>query len=402
MIREAVAQNAQYTFKYNSSLGRHGWLRLTPAYSVRMVDEILDELDYKPACVLEPFSGTGTTELVCANKGIESFAMDINPFLVWLGNVKLAKYPLGIVEKFLETSSALMQSLYDFPPAELPKIHNIHRWWNPPQADFLARLKTAIKNTDDSMVEQLLTVAFCRAIIEFSNASFNHVSTSFNDNADAFFSIEDAKEAYISICNMIARGALSQPCAEAKVILHDSRTIPAEYSGKYDTVITSPPYPNRISYIRELRPYMYWLDYLETSEQAGELDWRAIGGTWGKATSLLSTWESNHSLSKYAYDIARIISCADNKSASLMANYVLKYFEDMYEHLSSIYSGLKCGGKAFYIIGNSSFYGVAVPAEKIYVDMMDTIGFKNVEYRVVRKRNCNKQLYEYVVSGQKQ
>ena len=146
---------------------------------------------------------------------------------------------------------------------------------------------------------------------------------------------------------------------------------------------------------------MYWLDYLKTSEQASDLDWKAIGGTWGKATSLLSTWESDRSLPQYVYDIAEKISNADNKSAGLMANYVLKYFEDMYKHLSSVYAGLADKGKVYYIIGNSNFYGVTVPAEKIYMDMMNTIGFINVDYQIVRKRNCNKQLYEFVISGQK-
>ena len=88
MLSKGINQNAQYTFKYNTSMGRHGWLRLTPAYSVRLVEEILSGLNYSPTCVLEPFSGTGTTELVCANNGISSFALEINPFLVWLGNTK--------------------------------------------------------------------------------------------------------------------------------------------------------------------------------------------------------------------------------------------------------------------------------------------------------------------------
>lgn len=227
------------------------------------------------------------------------------------------------------------------------------------------------------------------------------MSTSFKDDNNVSFSIEIAKETFISICKMVADGALLQPCAASKVILNDSRSVPIEYMGKYDTVITSPPYPNRISYIRELRPYMYWLDYLETSEQASDLDWKAIGGTWGKATSLLGTWKSNNLLPQYVYDIARKIANADNKSAGLMANYVLKYFEDMHSHLASVYAGLATNGKAFYIIGNSNFYGITVPAEKIYLDMMEEIGFTNVEYHIVRKRNCNKQLYEFVVSGQK-
>lgn len=401
MHKEAITQNAQYTFKYNSSLGRHGWLRLTPAYSVRLVEEILAELDYTPRCVMEPFSGTGTTELVCANKGISSFALEINPFLVWLGNAKLGIYHRDKVEEFLSIANTLMQHIEEYVPTDFPPIYNIYRWWNPPQAEFLAKLKSAIKTVEDDAVVQLLTVSFCRIVIELSNAAFNHVSTSFKDGNEGFFSIDIAKEAFISVCEMVAKGALLQPRATSKVLLHDSRSIPAECYGAYDTVITSPPYPNRISYIRELRPYMYWLDYLETSDQASDLDWQAIGGTWGRATSLLGTWKSDHSLPQYVYDIAEKISNADNKSAGLMANYVLKYFEDMQKHLSSVYAGLAAKGRVFYIIGNSNFYNIAVPAEKIYVDMMTTIGFVDVKYHIVRKRNCNKQLYEFVVSGQK-
>ena len=38
---------------------------------------------------------------------------------------------------------------------------------------------------------------------------------------------------------------------------------------------------------------MYWLGYLSDGRAAGELDWKAIGGTWGCATSMLNTWTPN-------------------------------------------------------------------------------------------------------------
>ncbi len=402
MRRNGIKQNAHYTFKYNAALGRHGWLRLTPAYSVRLVEEILAKLDYSPRCVLDPFSGTGTTGLVCANRGVPSLALEINPFLVWLGNTKLAIYPNDKVAAFLSVAKQLMQNIESYVPVAQPPIYKICRWWGARQVDFLARVKAAFRTIQDEAIAQLLAIAFCRVVIEFSNASFNHVSTSFGDPTDAPFSTDVAKATFLSVCEMVADGASSSPQAPSKVIAHDSRSIPAECIGKYDTVITSPPYPNRISYIRELRPYMYWLDYLKTSEQASDLDWRAIGGTWGRATSLLGTWESRRTLPHYVYDIGETIAGANNKSAALMANYVLKYFEDMQEHLSSAYAGLSHQGSAFYIIGNSNFYGITVPAEKIYADMMNACGFVNVKVRVVRKRNCNRQLYEFIVSGKKQ
>ena len=401
MRSERINKNAQYTFKYNTSMGRHGWLRLTPAYSVRLVEEILSDLDYSPHCVLEPFSGTGTTELVCANKGVSSLALEINPFLVWLGNTKLKIYSSEKIEEFLNISKIITKNIESYTPTELPPIYNIYRWWGESQAEFLAKLKAAIKAVEDNDVRQLLTVAFCRIVIELSNAAFNHVSTSFKETDDSIFSSAVGKDTYLSICNIVAHGASIQPLVSSKVIHHDARSIPEECSGIYDTVITSPPYPNRISYIRELRPYMYWTDFLETSEQASELDWKTIGGTWGKATSLLSTWESDGTLPQYVYDIAEHIAAADNKSARMMANYVLKYFEDMRLHLSAVYDGLKSKGKVFYIIGNSNFYGVTVPAERIYVDLMKDIGFINADFRIVRKRNCNRKLFEYLVTAQK-
>src|SRR3990170_866042 len=76
------------TFRGNVALGRHGWLRLTPAYSLHLVRELLKQSG-PDQLVLEPFSGTGTTPLACASLGIPCDAVDINPFLVWLGNLKL-------------------------------------------------------------------------------------------------------------------------------------------------------------------------------------------------------------------------------------------------------------------------------------------------------------------------
>ena len=79
----------------------------------------------------------------------------------------------------------------------------------------------------------------------------------------------------------------------ASVFSWDSRSKISVREAKYSHVITSAPYPNRISYIRELRPYMYWTKFLNTAREASEIDWKAIGGTWGIATSRLQDWSSN-------------------------------------------------------------------------------------------------------------
>src|SRR5712691_6976564 len=64
------------TFKANTKQGRHGWLRLTPAYSVHLVEELVSKCNQEDL-VLDPFCGTGTTALACVQSGITCHTVDI-------------------------------------------------------------------------------------------------------------------------------------------------------------------------------------------------------------------------------------------------------------------------------------------------------------------------------------
>ena len=202
----------------------------------------------------------------------------------------------------------------------------------------------------------------------------------------------------------VLQTAAVNPGAAAEIIAGDSRFIEQCLTKSYELVVTSPPYPNRMSYMRELRPYMYWLGYLKDARAAGELDWQAIGGTWGIATSRLLQWESSSDTPYPAYFsgiIARIAS-AENANGLLLARYVEKYFADMWLHLKSVVSLLTTGGEVHYIVGNSTFYNVLLPVEQIYRDMLLELGLTDVSVRVLRKRNSKKVLFEYEVCGRKQ
>lgn len=194
----------------------------------------------------------------------------------------------------------------------------------------------------------------------------------------------------------LARQPLS---GKVQVHIGNSRQINTLVERSYDCVITSPPYPNRISYIREVRPYMYWLGYLNQPREAGDLDWKAIGGTWGIATSRLSRWEPDGNLIPYS-GFDKILKDIAMRSP-LLANYVHKYFSDIAIHLSNLRQVLVPGAKIFYIIGNSKFYDSVVPVEDIYISLMRQLEFKNIKLEVLRKRNSKKELYEFIVSAER-
>ncbi len=397
-----VTQRSDYTFKYNKKLGRHGWLRLTPAYSVKLVTEIIGNIP-EDSFILDPFSGTATTGLVAAEHGLSTHCLDINPFLIWFGNAKcrnyskaeLKKLKSGIEKSLAECKAIVHQDHW------LPDIHNITRWWCDHTLKVLAALRQALVNQfgepQEKNVSALAWIAFCRLIIETSSAAFNHISMSFHDEVTTF-EIEQVQSLYQEIVNAIVQSASQDLMGWASVHGIDSRKVISINDIQYSHIVTSPPYPNRMSYIRELRPYMYWTKFLDTARQAGELDWKAIGGTWGIATSRLQNWESSgverpESLKR----VVSQISETEEKNASIMANYVWKYFHDMHLHFQSLRNSLKKGAVLSYIVGNSSFYGVQVHTEKLLEDSLKSLGFSNVGSQVLRKRNSKKELFEYCV-----
>ncbi len=399
------------TFRGNVAIGRHGWLRLTPAYSLHLVRELLRQSG-PDEFVLEPFSGTGTTPLACASLGIRCHAVDINPFLVWLGNLKLTRFDDGVARAVRAAAARIADKARD-PDAGAwkPDLHQIEKWWDAPTLHTLATLCDGVRNPSRERtagVSDLLAVAFCRVMIQSANVSFGHQSMSFKKRDEDAGLVEETParaaarlaDAFVSAANEVADSlGVEPPAADGRVFLGDSRDLPSvliDGGARYTAVITSPPYPNRMSYIRELRPYMYWLGYLSDGRAAGELDWKAIGGTWGCATSLLNTWTPNgHGEIPFRH-FDRIVRDI-GKGHALLGRYVHKYFEDIKAHIVGLKQVLAPGARCHYIVGNSKFYDTMLPVEGIYAALFEDAGFVDVRVETIRKRTSKKELYEFVV-----
>jgi len=283
-----------------------------------------------------------------------------------------------------------------------PRLFNIERWWSADTLQALAALRTGLVEVFGEPAKDRATglawVAFCRLVIETSAAAFNHVSMSFSSET-IDHEVEHVTDLYLVILDAVLASSGTQLRGQGAVVAVDARAIP-EMGRRFNLVVTSPPYPNRISYIRELRPYMYWMKFLEEAREAGEMDWKAIGGTWGIATSRLNEWGPNGKvLPEVLTDAVGRIAKSDGKNAQLMATYVLKYFYDMHLHLSSLPNVLEPGAELHYIVGNSSFFGNMVDTPAILTASLLMLGYENTDSMVIRKRNCNKALFEYDVTA---
>src|SRR5579859_2399349 len=380
--KTTYSRKEHLTFKANTKQGRHGWLRLTPAYSVHLVEELVSKCNQEDL-VLDPFCGTGTTALICAQSGITCHTVDINPFLVWLTNVKFAAYSLDVIEQAREVLNQLLADMHEEShSAWTPPIKDIHKWWEPDILRLLSLTFEQMRNLAlSNEARSLLYIIFCRCLIELSSASFGHQSMSFKKDTPSAYLFEVpaemrfqntfrriASEVFDSASDSIQEGS-------SQALPGDSRQLEAFLPLKdYTAVITSPPYPNRMSYIRELRPYMYWLGYLTSGREAGELDWRAIGGTWGIATSRLMTWAPEDGGTGIPYpDLAPLVERIQQRSP-ILSCYVMRYFYDAMGHIAALRDVLAPGARVSYVVGNSRFYDVVLPTERIYAALFEAAG----------------------------
>jgi DNA modification methylase len=402
-----VGRLEELTFRGNLGATRHGFLRLTPAYSVHLVRDLLRQPG--PAGrVLDPFCGTGTTVLSCAELGIDCTTIDLNPFLVWFARAKIANYSdsdLVAARRMVRNMAAAARAKTGI--GMVPPIHRIERWWETRALQALGRACAVAARHDgspDAKAMDIAKVAFCRAIIENANVSFAHQSMSFRKeqgsapNGNARARVAESLERALGVVTEAVGNPL--PPSTGKVLMGDSRKV-HEVVGRarFARVVTSPPYPNRMSYVRELRPYMYWLGYLNERRDAGELDWRAIGGTWGAATSRLGSWRRDGSVDIPFDGFDRIVRKIE-KHEPLLARYVERYFEDMAYHAASLARVVVPGGRIQYVVGNSKFYDVLLPAHEIFAALFERAGFVRPNVVVLRKRTSKRELFEYLVEAE--
>lgn len=390
----------ELTFKANVGAGRHGWLRLTPAHSTRLVSQLIKDDPRGP--LLEPFAGTGTTVLAASEHSVAAHGVDINPFLIWLCETKSLDYgheAIGEAEQRFRYAAARAAENAKCDPPWLPRMNNIEKWWSPEAVSWLGWLHDGLGLSEDVHMgtQRLLAVAFCQLMIGCAHVSFGHQSMSLKERSATLFDPTDLVNGQIE--RILGDASTPLPDAERRFFLGDSTILGAVLPGvKYQRVVTSPPYANRVSYLRELRPYMIWLGFLSEPRDAGELDWRAIGGTWGCATSNVAKWEPENSDDADRVFDGRALEEIRQQS-DVLARYVLKYFIDAERHIASLAGVLASGARVDYVVGNSKYYDTMVHTEELYARLFRRQGFEHVSVHLVRKRSSKKELFEYRVEA---
>lgn len=389
----------------------HRWFRLTPSFSPTLVDSVLDGFGATPSdVVMDPFAGASTTLVQSRLRGIPSVGVEVNPLLAdvgrwsldWSGDPDAVR---GTVDALHGAWLEGLSEVEGVPLSEtglaIPTIGNVDRWWREDVLRELLVLRRCVRDVPDPTLRGYMTLALVSALVpDLTNVTLNRLQLAFRDRSDDEIDVWGTFESRASMVAEDLEVVRGNADVGASVRLGDStRDLSALVgTGCVDLVVTSPPYPNRYSYVWNTRPQMYFLDMVSDPRESSELDLRSIGGTWGAATSSLSGSDIgpvSESVREAAWPTVDEIRKADRR----MANYVARYFDDLHRHLVAIRPTLREGARLAYVVGNSELKGVYVETDRILGEMFDRsgLGFSTDSVVRFRRRHSGRDLFESIV-----
>lgn len=391
----------------------HQWFRLTPSFSPKLVHYMKQITDTGVGHkVLDPFSGANTTVIECMREGIDCVGVDINPVFVMVGQAEI-DWSLDIhnlierrdrLKTMFELNVPLvdklsMQNFCEKYNVALPPIHKPEKWWREDVLKRLLLIKKFVGELDDEKERRFFNVGLLSKVVDVANVNRSHPTLTFCDRNNDFIDVstEIFSKYEVMIHDLENAQKIKKP-GKSQILEGDSTKISnlKLIFKKFDRVFTSPPYPNRYSYVWETRPQLYFGDIFDKASQAADLDIKTIGGTWGKATSNLAKGiivPENEEVAKIVGSVCSEIRVKDN----LMANYVMNYFNLLYLQIKSLGSVLNKDAQCCYVVGNSRIKDVEVYTDIILADLFISLGYSVPKIIRVRKRLGRKKLYESIV-----
>ena len=257
---------------------------------------------------------------------------------------------------------------------------------------------------EKSVEVKLFQLALLAVLVpDLTNVSLGRLQLHFIDRSDDVISVWECFEAQVLMMLEDVEFYQRETRSHGKhEIYHtDATTVDAgDYAWRADIVITSPPYPNRYSYVWNTRPHLYMLDYISERHEAGLIDQDTIGGTWGVATTRLKK-----GVIEPAYPIVdELISpIADTlrEKDNLMANYLMKYFNLLSKQILAMDPLLNPGAKVAYVVGNSWLKGSYVETDRLLLRLFEGLGYVPGDVERFRRRNSGKDLFESIVFARK-
>lgn len=363
---------------YDQSILTHGLHKYPAKFFPELPRWLIKRYSKEGDTILDPFSGSGTTNIEALLSGRHSIGVDVDPFSRYLSKVKTT--PLN--EKELQSAQKyLLRLILNYKPSkvtekDIPVFPYRDNWFNQEIILELAYLKKIIEalNTSED-IKDFFRICLSSIIRSVSNADDNCTRTVIRKKLNKKVYPADALKKFaevilINVPKMI-EFTKNYPMATSVNFpdTMDARNI--NYQDYFELAVTSPPYANAVDYPRTHQLESYWL-----------------GLTSGSLTPLKKKHVGTESVSSNEYKKLHKIGVkeADMTLSKIFKkdprrSYIaFKYLDDMRLNLLEVHKALKTGGRYIVVVGNNKIRSELFENWKYIMTLAEKVGFTVENY----------------------
>ena len=352
-----VTDNQRFLFRSRDQrLYTHGMHKYPAKFFPELPRWLIEKYSNPGNLVLDPFMGSGTTNLEASLLGRNSIGIDVDPFSRFISRVKTT--PLDI-DSLITSSKFLRKIIEQYPNHQpvngIPEFPYRDNWFKPYILIELAFLRAAIADLPQSqVVKDFFLVCFSSIIRAVSQADNNCTRTVIRKKLNKQVNQHDALSLFLKRMENNVQGMVALvknvPVGEVSIPDHmDARNLHGIANNSIDLALTSPPYMNAVDYPRTHQLEMYWLGLASGSLQGLKKDHVGTEVVAAKDYKILHKTSSQH-----ANKVIKKIYKADKRRAYIAT----KYINDMENNLQEVYRVLKPGKRYVIVIGNNLIRGV--------------------------------------------
>ncbi|MEW6196170.1 MAG: DNA methyltransferase [Bacteroidota bacterium] len=364
---------------YDQTRLSHGLHKYPAKFFPELPRWLIQKYTKRGDVLLDPFMGSGTTNVEAQMLSRHSVGIDVDPFAKLLTKVKTTVLN---TEKLQESVEHLLNKLLLYSPrkiskSDIPIFPYRDNWFNQEILSELAYIKKIILNLDSSDdIKNFFKICLSSIIRSVSNADNNCTRTVIRKklNKNIYPSLALTKFAETILLNSYR---MIEFCAnidhDVSIEIpddNDARHIkyPANY---FDFAVTSPPYANAVDYPRTHQLEMYWLDLV-----------------YGSLTPMKKEHIGTESVSSRDYEMQKNIGIkeVDKMLKNIYAkdprrSYIAyKFLVDMEKNMREVYRVLKKRSKYVIVVGSNKIRGYNFESWKYFMDISERIGFKVENY----------------------
>lgn len=394
----------------------HDWYNFVLGYTPMFPEYMLNRAKISAGdgrVVLDPFVGSGTTQLVCKLKGIPSYGVDANDFMVFAATQKL-NWNIDIStirnheKSILKAVNKKIATINWKDDGEISSCANQNR---PDTLDsryisdkplikicLLREAVNEIKMSDE--YHDFFMFAISAILVSVSNVKYGPgfgVGKA-KDDVDVFGKFEEKLESMIHDLSSVSE---EQKATRAVTILGDSRRL-TNYieENSISLMITSPPYPGDHEYTKHSKLELIFNGYATDSMSFRIIKKRMIRG------STTNIYKEDNERQRIQ-DIAEIKKVTDEIASrleidgatsgfeKLYTKLVWEYFGGMACTLSECYKVLKPGGIIALLVSDShAFKMVHIETAKLLGIVGEKVGYTNAEVVLWQMKNSTSHKYQ--------